>query len=260
MPPERRRLAVTVALVVASACGDPLTRTSVPGDQQMAIFVVLDPDATQQLAMVQMSRTDPLQSVAVKVSDGSAVSSGSVSATTWTPQQSTSAEVKPCVALYGGAGYWWPTRCIPVTMTPVPGASYDVTVQAGGRPTASATTAVPGAFTVTAASFDPASARLHVTWTPSNGAYRYAVVLRDSAATCLLCDNALAFTTDTSLDIGLRTLGKNKRVEVIAMNRDLLDYLTTGTDNFMYPLPPAQNVTGGYGAVGAWVRRSRPLP
>ncbi len=49
-------------------------------------------------------------------------------------------------------------------------------------------------------------------------------------------------------------------VDVYAVSRSLHDYLTTGSTSELLPVPPVQNVKGGYGAVGAWVMRSYTLP
>jgi hypothetical protein len=48
-------------------------------------------------------------------------------------------------------------------------------------------------------------------------------------------------------------------VDVYALDRALFEYLTTGASGDLFPVPPVQNIVGGHGAMGAWVRRTRRL-
>jgi hypothetical protein len=49
-------------------------------------------------------------------------------------------------------------------------------------------------------------------------------------------------------------------VDVYAMDRHAYEDVMTGSGSEFLPVPPSENVVGGFGAVGAWVIRSTPLP
>jgi hypothetical protein len=49
------------------------------------------------------------------------------------------------------------------------------------------------------------------------------------------------------------------RLTVYALNVDAYGYILSGSSTGFFPVPPRQNVTGGYGAFGAWIVRSVPV-
>ncbi len=154
----------------------------------------------------------------------------------------------------------------------VPGRRYRVTVTAPGRPVATATTTVPADFAITAIDArgdPPGSAGLTAAWSPSAGAFRYIVNVR-ATPDCLtnppICEGFGApwagVTGEPSIDTIVPEAAipadrtRSVEVAVIAINRDLFEYFTTGVGG-PFTVQPRQNVQGGHGVLGAWVRRIR---
>ncbi|HEY0035512.1 MAG TPA: DUF4249 family protein, partial [Longimicrobium sp.] len=163
-------------------------------------------------------------------------------------------------------------RCLDFRFTPRPGASYRVSVSADGFAAASGTVLVPGDFVVKAVEVRgalPGTEGLEAAWSASAGAYRYVVTVRPTTAPeCVRirsCDKRwFAVTSDTTLSttVPADELSGGEgpwSVDVYALDRALYEYLTTGASGDLFPVAPVQNVQGGHGAVGAWLRRSRPL-
>lgn len=153
-----------------------------------------------------------------------------------------------------------------------PGRRYRVTVTAPGRPTATASTTVPSDFEITALDArgdPPGSTGLTAVWSPSAGAFRYIVNVRASPD-CLtnppICEgfgSPWAGVTgeariDTIVPAAAIPADRTRAVEVavIAVNRELFEYFTTGVGG-PFTVQPKQNVHGGHGVLGAWVRRIR---
>ncbi len=155
-----------------------------------------------------------------------------------------------------------------------PGRRYRVTVTAPGRPAASASTTIPADFAITtvdALGDPPGSDRLAAAWSPSAGAFRYIVNVR-AGPDCLsqppMCetfgDPWAGVTIEPRIDTivpmaaipGDRT--RSVEVAVIAINRELFEYFTTGVGG-PFTVQPKQNVQGGHGVLGAWVRRVRTI-
>lgn len=153
-----------------------------------------------------------------------------------------------------------------------PGRRYQVTVSAPGRPSASAETTVPADFSIAdldARGAPPGSDGLDARWTPSQGAFRYILTVRatpDCVTRAPMCETFGEPWTEVTAETRIttvvpavtlppeRTLGIE--TSVYAVNRDLFDYLTTGVGG-PFTVVPKQNVRGGHGALGAWVRRTR---
>jgi hypothetical protein len=143
---------------------------------------------------------------------------------------------------------------------------------------------VPGDFEVldvrAEGTAPPGSEGLYVRWTESEGAYRYLVALRATippwcveygerclnGSTQVLPDRQgwFAVTQNTVLQTVVSGEAAEEiasgrgpwYVDVYAVSKPLYEYLTTGTSGRLFPVPPVQNVEGGYGAVGAWVVRT----
>lgn len=149
-------------------------------------------------------------------------------------------------------------------------------VRAEGYASASATVRIPNGFNIIRAEAHgepPGREGLEAAWSASEGSYRYLVGLRAEVPPwCALTEGDLCgvapdrqgwFTMlpDTVLDTTVSTEelegGEGPwYFEVYATDEPLHGFLTTGHAGDLFPVPPKQNVEGGYGAVGSWVRRS----
>src|SRR5262249_24300186 len=141
-----------------------------------------------------------------------------------------------------------------------------------------ATTTGPGDFQLVSHELrggPPGRVGLRVTWTKSTGVFRYVVAVRGRVNPCsaefpcfISYDDHprwFAVTEDTTIDATIESRFFDGAtgpwfLDLYAMNRDLYAHLMTGASGSYFPLPPAQSVVGGLGAVGAWVRRSVALP
>ncbi|HEX8363494.1 MAG TPA: DUF4249 family protein [Longimicrobium sp.] len=262
--------------LLAAGCDNPSAVREAPPIRSMTFFMVLDPDAaTQPLLVRPASAHGRIDGLAGRVVRGSQV----VAALAPSDDEGGNG-FYPCAGRYGGlSGYAYP-RCLDFAFRPEPGATYTVEAAAQDYPSASGTTTVPGDFRIvsaTATGTPPGTAGLQVTWTRSAGVFRYVVALRSQGLVdCLHQSSACAeaykpedwlyVTTDTSLSTVVPAEGVAHGqpgewiLDVYAMERGVFEYLTTGSVVQPYPIPPVQNVNGGYGAVGAWVRRSGSLP
>ena len=263
---------LAAACLLLAACDDPTRPRSAPTLRSLSLFMVLDPDAATQPLLIK-----PPQA---------ADSIGTLSGELFLGQQRVAAitrdytgdEFHPCAIRYGPlTGTGAPARCLDFALDVRHGATYRVEARAEGRPVATASVTVPGAFRIVSHSVrgaPPGTEGLEATWTRSEGAYRYAVSIRsDALIECFWthCQEGLweqepwfAVTADTSISVTVPAerirAGKGGwHLEIYAMDRVLFEHLTTGTVAEPFPVPPTQNVRGGYGAVGAWVRRSVPL-
>lgn len=153
-----------------------------------------------------------------------------------------------------------------------PGRRYQVTVTAPGRPQATAATTVPGDFDFESLVGDgdpPGTTRLRASWSTSAGAFRYIVNVR-AVPDCMtqppLCETFGLPWADVTPVPRIDTIvpgtaipadrTEGVEVAVYAVNRDLFEYFTTGVGG-TFTVQPKQNVSGGYGVLGAWVRRVR---
>ena len=265
--PIRAAAAAAVIAVGAAACDDPLQPIDVPQVDALRIFMVLDPDEDTQMMLVEHTAGELLTGLrGVVVTEGREIASDAV------PPDRSVEERLPCLLRYAGVLVEFP-RCLTLPFTPEYGASYDVRVSASERPDASATTTVPGDFRIVShkvSGSPPGTGGLNVTWTRSSGVFRYVVAIRgeksDNCAHPTGCFKRwFATTTDTTLaatisDEYFERAGGPWHLDVYAMNKDVFTHLMTGAAGTFFPVAPAQNVSGGFGAVGAWVRRSVALP
>jgi hypothetical protein len=275
------RTAAVLGLLLLVACDDPTALRHPPEIRGMKVFAILDPDAPSQPVLVSPATTEGV--VDQLTGKFSRTDGWSASAIGVEEQD----ELHQCIQRYGTlAGSGGQPRCLDFAFTPRYGDTYRFRVSARDRPTATATATVPGDFEVlevSAKGDPPGTEGLEVRWTKSEGAYRYLVGLR--AETPPWCGNGqcgcntdgsycrwvhpdrqgwFAVTTDTVLSTVVSGKGAEEiadgegpwYVEVYAVDKAIYEYLTTGTSGDLFPVPPVQNVEGGYGAVGAWVRRS----
>lgn len=240
-----------------------------PTAEELTLFMILNPDFSVQPMLVAPAATEGL----VRDLSGEIRAGNVLTASASTPEEWKDSELRPCIhgrygSIYGTGGQ---PRCLVFDFVPQMGATYRVTVSAEGRPTATAVTTIPGDFSVvtaTATGDPPGTKRFDASWSRSRGAYRYLVALRaaDPPFQTSVPDRKgwFAVTTDTSLSTVVSGKAAEELVggggpwyvDVYAVDKALYEYLTTGTDAALYPVPPLQNVKGGYGAVGSWVRRS----
>ncbi len=260
---------------LVAGCGDPAA-PEIPdlSDGSMRLFSVLIADSVAQTVIVDQTDGLPLVGVEGTLSEvaasGELVVVGTAVAAPLAPSLAASlAATGLRFGSFSGVGV---ELTFPVTV--IPGRRYHVRVTAPGRPTASATTTIPGAFAITSivASGDPpGTGGLELRWSPSAGAFRYLVRVRaepDCVTQAPACESIgipwaasvdgpslSGVVPDTALPAD-----RTEAVEfaVYAVNRELIEYLTTGVGG-PFTVLPQQNVVGGYGVVGAWVRRERSL-
>jgi hypothetical protein len=265
-----RRVAAAALLCLAfAACGDPLATRQAPALPGMTLFLVVDPDsATHPLLLKAADEGSGLRNLRVELRSG-----GSLVPVTVIPAENEGFELQPCIQRYGTIVGGNAPQCLNLSFAVQHGATYELRVFADEQPTASATFTVPGAFSITRAEArgtPPGSAGLDVAWTPSPGAYRYVVAVRpQTAAECVYTGGCqrdwFATTTEPSLGtvVPAGELDGAKGpffVDVYAVDEAIYHYLTSGVADDLFPVPPVQNVRGGLGAAGAWVRRTRQVP
>lgn len=260
----RRPLAALVSLALIACGDDPLRIRPAPLTGELAQFTILEPDRGVQAVQVQQPPGTTTSGVRATIDSGGV------------PLSSDTATVAHlidplCLDRYGSGSVpledqAWIMGCVTVPFRPRFGGTYRVRTEAAGRPTVSGTTSVPGDFHILARELAPVAGGMHVrgAWTRSAGAYRYVVMLdavpSDRCVVPGRCERWIAVVADTAISVtlGNHLLGDSYPTyvfAVFAISRELHDYLTTGSTSGYFPVPPAQNVTGGHGAVGAWVRR-----
>lgn len=270
-----RRTALVAAMVaIVQGCREPTMRPW-PQPQEMQLFMILDPDQPSQpmlvsaLGNIEGDHDTKLGNVTAELSlDGAVLAAES------TGEFLGDGEYNPCIERIGGIVSLG-ARCVNFDFTPQPGGPYEIEVTHAGRPTARATTIVPAPFTIVSHEVQgtlPGTARLRATWTQSAGTHRYVVAIRgrqrEDGSSCSPDSQCFSrwflSTADTTVDVIVDAKYFEEAVgpwflDVYAMNRDVYGYLMTVGSNELFPVPPRQNVIGGYGSVGAWVRRGVPI-
>ncbi len=264
----RRWMTGLAALALMAACDDPSAVVEPPVVRALSLFMIMAPDEPQQALVVTGVQGEAVGAPVVEVlMDDQLVLRSQSRGSRWT-----------CEARYGSV-VPRNAACLVFSLAWAPGFPYTVRVSAAGYDTATATLQAPGEFHIlsaSAAGSPPGTAGLSASWTHSMGVSRYVVALRsDSLRACWMrgtcaegawnAQGWMAVTADSAIHAvvppaEVRGGTGGWRLEVYAMNEALFDYLTTGSGTDPFPVPPAQNVRGGYGVVGAWVRRSVPLP
>lgn len=256
-----------------AACSDALRVREAPVDTRMAVIMILEPLRGTQPMEIQETPGLPHTAVEVVVESGDSL----VVADTMVPG-TTLMSLVPCADRHGmhieqprpdSASWIW--LCTTFEFEPRYGTAYTVRVSREGRRTATASTLVPGDFEIVDGEIEgEPPRRISATWTRSAGAYRYLVALGggetmggDSRFECLepSCARWFAVTQDTTLASAIdpRYLERTSppySIKVWAVSKELFEGVMTGATSGFFPIPPAQNVSGGLGTVGAWVRRS----
>jgi hypothetical protein len=267
-----RRLLPLAAALLLAACDDPGQVLSPPTVRGLSLYMILDPDQpAQPLVIKALQAGEAVTGARIDVRQNDAPLASALLEGTGEQDN-----LYPCLDRYSSTAHSGGlVRCVDFAFSARHGATYEVSVAAQGRPTAKASVSVPGAFeirSVNAQGSPPGTAGLQATWTRSEGVYRYVVAMRsDSLIQCRIdpsCPEGnwdpqawWVATTDTTIQVTVpvdRIRGGTAgwRMDVYAMERNIFDFLSTGTIAEPFPVPPRQNVQGGYGAVGAWVRRS----
>lgn len=142
------------------------------------------------------------------------------------------------------------------------GALYRVEARADERATARGETRIVGDFEVTGAALS--SRALSAQWTSSVVAHRYFMGLRRIAdPTCFTCARSWYSDVDGTKFDGsvpqhaVEAAGSHPILEVVAVERSLHGFLTTGHEGALHDVHPVQNVTGGFGVVGSMLSRGR---
>ncbi|MEX2472257.1 MAG: hypothetical protein WEA34_08770 [Gemmatimonadota bacterium] len=266
--PSKTHLLFTACLVIAGcnlpAMFEPPAEQSA---QRMQLFMVLDPAQSTQVLLVEpVDAEEPLGDVPASLYR---LEAGD---TVLVAHAGTSASLAPCTDRYGRLG-GWDFACAVFDASIQPEAQYLVRVTSAGRPTATATAVVPGDFEIVyaeASGRPPGTGGLTVEWSQSAHARGYFVSVRpstepDCARTATCPDGWFVSTVGNEVETTIpedllpKHLGR-WILEVHALDAVLLEHLTTGSGGSLFPVPPVQNVDGGYGAVGAWASRSQILP
>lgn len=263
-------------MIGAVACEDPTSIRPPPvRDQDLVLFMVIDPDSTAQQIIVEavdpngwwegFVRAEVFDEkgalLAAQTQDRVPFHSDRDQAPLWMDL------ISPCIRRYGGDAFSGPATCFTLAFQPEPGKEYRLRVSAEGRPPVEARAIVPGPFELTyvnALGFPPGTSGLEVRWTPSAGAYRYIVALRSREVTCYSvhgCHDGWFVVTD-STELSTRVPAAKLReghgpwhISVYAVDKALYEYLTTGSGGNYFSVPPISNVEGGYGVVGSWRER-----
>lgn len=269
------RMALVGAATGLAGCGDPLEVREPPTDLQVTALMIIDPSLGSQPLF--------LQHPAVAGADvtASVVSGDALVADTANIGANTETEMLPCdyvgvVSVEEGVR-GVPARCLNLRFVAEYGREYTVSMTAEGLQSAQARTIVPANFTilshaVTGDAMDGIS--VSASWTRSAGAFRYVVAVspvREFTCTPIRGDGIVCppirwfgVTEDTTLSA---TIGPELfrspyppqgpwAVTIYAVTKDLYAYVFTGATSDFFPVPPGQNIVGGRGAIGAWVRRS----
>jgi len=271
-----RRIASLSAALLLTSCDNPTRPLAVPTVESLGVFLILDPDSSTQAIVVRQQGGRPLIDLHAFIRTGGVLAAQSDSPA---PDSATSysREIEPCLRRYGGDWLGWTLRCVSVPFTPAYGATYSMEVTSLNRPTVAGTTTVPGAFAIVSHHVSgpmPGDVMLDATWTSSPGVYRYVVAVRGGIDTrggpscypnvgCYSLWHVVTQDTTITARVGATTFeGSSSPFELVvyAMNRAVFEYMMTGSTSDFFPVPPAQNATGGHGAIGAWVQRAVPIP
>ena len=238
---------------------------------RMAVFMIMEPLQSIQPLEIQETPGLPAAAVEIVVESGDSLV---ISLTTVPGTIASPLSLVPCLYRHGphgqrtGAEISWVPQCVPVDFDAQYGVAYRVTVSRDGRQRATASTVVPGDFEIVEAAIEGnPPRRVSAAWTRSSGAYRYLVALGGIESTAITADceqpscvRWFAVTQDTTIATGIdaRYVEHTRppyAVKVWAVSRELFDALMTGATSGVFPIPPAQNVSGGLGTIGAWVPR-----
>ena len=259
-----RMLLAAAALAGSGACRDVIRLGPPPVlDDRLIVYAALDADsAWHPLAVWPAEKGRLLTTAEARLYRASA---GSADAA-WELVDATIElhDRDVCRPRYPFAGG---SLCLRFEAVLEPGSTYRVEVASEGRATAAGETGVVGPFTVESAALSGGeeSATLTAAWTPSVLAERYVVSVR--RFNVRLIGGERGWFTDsggTSITTGvpgsaIRNALERLTLDVVSFDANLWAYLTTGSGGDGFSIPPVQNVEGGFGVVGSFTFRSRPL-
>lgn len=259
-------LALGIAGLVAG-CDDPAQPIEVPSDllRSMSLRLLLVPGTEIQplwVTTLDVSEFGIIEGLSVDVISEAGVVVRIDSVT------EDMAASDACYERYGVLSLNSKFACVELPFDPIPGRRYRVTVRAAGRPTATASVLIPGPFElgeITATGSPPGTERLTATWSRSDSAYAYLLGYSAGGLECGVVnvkgcpDGWFTTTRDTVLETTIPEptveASGGWRLDVFAVDRGLLEYLTTGSGDEFFAVPPVSNVEGGHGFVGAWVHQ-----
>ena len=248
-----RPILLLAGLLAAAGCSDPAAwvEYTYDEDQKLVLLAILNPEVdTQRIELGSSTVGDH-----ALAGDGVWLTGGGESV-------ELSRSEHPCLSSY---------ECFTTDRALEPGVEYAVQARADGYPAVTGTTVTPGPFRIhgyVAGGDPPGTDSLFVSWSPSEGAFRYLVAIHAPGADCVAvtgCTGWLVPSRDT-LYSGAVPLALYPRSDgpaylaVYALDKALYEYLMTGTEGSLFAVPQVQNVEGGYGVVGSWIRRVVELP
>lgn len=282
----RQLLPVAATVGLLGSCGDPAAPDDMPRgpNDRLIVAAVLDADSTRQAIQVAAADHDArphLSGLRATIHRHSLAPGGPAwtLVAQWDSAHAAAAgasltDIEQCDLEHDG----WASRELNVTspegrycMTPEvdlePGATYRVEVTADGRRPASGETTVVGDFAVEVAALSGSrgSYALSASWTPSAATHRYFVAVRRRHVFCSNCiqtwyaDVEKAGYSGNVPDLAVDSAGPDPQLDVVALDRHLHAFLTTGHRGLLNSVHPAQNVRNGFGVVGSARFRSRKL-
>lgn len=273
-PSRGTRLGAVAAVLVFGGCDDPtLLRPAPETVDALVITSVLDPDSSTQALVAEpiVGTFGGWFRIEVRDETGALVATethDSVSTIPDSDSEEFSNDWLPCVRRFGDILSGRPA-CYIFDFRPEYGARYRIRVSAEGFPAAEAETHVPGEFElleVETSGHPPGTKGLYARWSRSEGAYRYIVAVRSQNVVCYSTHGCLkgwyqaTDATEIRAEVPATDLEAGTGpwyVDVYALDRALYEYLTTGSGGELFAVPPLENVEGGYGVVGSWLRRSK---
>ena len=272
-----RSLLTTAALLslALGACDDPTLLREPPSEDRITMLGVLDPAFDTQAVWITPFDRDSIRGLTVEVwSGGVRVATGVTDPRTWGEHGVSLCRLRYNSTLWGPSRWQTPRYCMDLPLRPAGGVTYEVRVEAESRPSARGSTTIPGGFaihSISARGDPPGTEGLDAAWSRSEGAYRYAVMVRSLNGSEFFRDWEYPYhgwyraTGDTAVSLRAPAdsidpqYGAPYVLEIFALDRALYEHITSGSQDDLFPVPPASNVTGGFGVVGSWVRRTAPV-
>jgi hypothetical protein len=266
-----RVLAVLVLTALTAACDDPTAELQAPRERQILMMMDLDPALDFQPLWLTTFDLERPEGVVAELWAGDSLVSTAV------PAFTNDCRDRLTVLLGRPTGH--EGRCVAFEYRPEHGRTYELVVQAQDRPTLTAVTTVPGDFQVVGGVVEgdpPGTERLDIVWTRSVPSHRYAVFVMDrsynrhnvyTGATGLppgsfgwvVTTRDTAVATHRPPDQVWDGQDGDWVVAVYAIDRGLYEFMTSGSNKGLFPIPPASNVVNGYGFFGSWVRKYVPV-
>ena len=251
--------AVAVALV---SCGD-VVDPPLPNDSlspRLYLSAALNPDDAHQLIEAGLvdSRDPSAPGVAVAIYRRTSGQAGSPEWILVARDSLTNPPSDGCLGVFGRS-------CAALDARLESGAVYMVEATADGFPPARGVTRIPGDFEVESATLVRRDGThvISAEWTASDHVHRYILGARRVWTECINCIRAWTVDVDSTSFTGplpqyaVDSLGPVPTVEVMAADEHLYAFVTSGLGDQLLTLPPAMNVEGGVGVVGAARYRTR---